>query len=82
VYSVQFSLLPVEEQQASWPADAGPFSPITSVQLQSRHWIIRDQTGEITQDIHGDGVIGRHPILAPGIQPDDPMFMLLSFVSP
>ncbi|DBA73013.1 hypothetical protein WJX79_006040 [Trebouxia sp. C0005] len=68
-YNVQFSLLPVEEQQASWPADAGPFSPITSVQLQTRHWIIRDQTGEITQDIHGDGVIGRHPILAPGGTP-------------
>ena len=79
---MQFSLLPVEEQQASWLADAGPFSPITSVQLQSRHWIIRDQTGEITQDIHGDGVIGRHPILAPGIQPDNPMFTLLSSVSP
>lgn len=64
---VQFSLLSVEEQAACWPASAGPFiSPVTSVQLQTRHWIIRDQNGEVTEDVAGDGVIGRYPILVPG----------------
>lgn len=69
-YKVQFSLLSVEEQAACWPASAGPFiSPVTSVQLQTRHWIIRDQNGEVTEDVAGDGVIGRYPILVPGCVP-------------
>ena len=76
--SVEFSLLPVAEQLASWPADAGPFRPITSVQLQTRHWIVRDSTGEVAQDIRGDGVVGRHPILLPGLQPGPCLFSCLS----
>ena len=47
------------------PPNSG-FSLVSCVQLQARHWIIRDQNGEICQNIKGDGVIGKHPILFPG----------------
>ena len=60
--SVEFSLLSVEEQQQERPGAA----PLTCVQLQSRHWIMRDERGQVTSEIKGDGVIGRHPILRPG----------------
>ena len=63
--SVRFSLLSEEEQKALWPLDS-EFILLTRVQLQARHWIIRDQNGEVTQNIKGDGVIGKHPILTPG----------------
>lgn len=80
--SLEFSLLSVEEQEACWPDNAGPFiSPVTSVQLQTRNWIIRDQTGEVTQYIRGDGVIGRHPILVPGMQPGHDAFVLVDQTS-
>jgi len=35
------------------------------VQLLSRHWIIIDSEGE-RQEVHGPGVIGKTPTLAPG----------------
>ena len=34
------------------------------VQLMRRHWIITDSSGEINE-VHGDGVVGEQPILAP-----------------
>lgn len=34
-------------------------------QLISRHWIITDGTGKV-QEVHGQGVIGEQPLLAPG----------------
>ncbi|KAL6875645.1 hypothetical protein ACP4OV_013158 [Aristida adscensionis] len=34
-------------------------------QLSSRHWIIRSR-GTVVTDMHGDGVIGKYPVLAPG----------------
>jgi ApaG protein len=36
-----------------------------TVQLLSRHWIITDATGH-TEEVHGDGVVGEQPTLAPG----------------
>jgi len=36
-----------------------------TVQLLSRHWIITDATGHI-EEVHGDGVVGEQPTLAPG----------------
>ena len=36
-----------------------------TVQLLSRHWIIADATGH-TEEVHGDGVVGEQPTLAPG----------------
>ena len=35
------------------------------VQLLSRHWIITDSNGEVSE-VKGDGVIGESPILKPG----------------
>ena len=35
--------------------------------LLSRHWIIRDATGE-TREVRGPGVVGEYPDLAPGEQ--------------
>jgi ApaG protein len=34
-------------------------------QLLSRHWIITDGTGHV-QEVHGQGVVGEQPTLAPG----------------
>ena len=40
-------------------------SGIETVQLQRRHWIITDGTGR-QQEVHGEGVVGEQPVLAPG----------------
>jgi ApaG protein len=37
----------------------------TTVQLLNRHWTIIDGTGH-TEEVHGPGVVGEHPILEPG----------------
>lgn len=36
-----------------------------SVQLMSRHWKITDALGRI-QEVRGDGVVGKQPVLGPG----------------
>jgi ApaG protein len=36
-----------------------------TVQLLTRHWIITDGTGQI-EEVHGPGVVGKQPTLAPG----------------
>lgn len=36
-----------------------------TVQLLSRHWIIRDATGKI-EEVRGPGVVGEQPVLEPG----------------
>ncbi len=33
--------------------------------LETRHWIITDANGRV-QEVHGEGVVGEHPYLAPG----------------
>ncbi|XOV84226.1 MAG: Co2+/Mg2+ efflux protein ApaG [bacterium] len=35
------------------------------VQLMSRHWIITDASGEV-EEVRGEGVVGKQPVLAPG----------------
>ena len=35
------------------------------VQVLRRRWIIRDETGAV-QEVEGEGVVGRQPIIAPG----------------
>jgi ApaG protein len=37
----------------------------TTAQLLSRHWIITDADGN-RQEVRGEGVVGKQPILAPG----------------
>ncbi len=34
-------------------------------QLLRRHWIIRDDSGRV-EEVHGEGVVGQQPYLAPG----------------
>lgn len=36
-----------------------------TVQLLRRHWIITNKTGK-TEEVEGEGVIGKQPIIAPG----------------
>ncbi len=36
-----------------------------TVQLLTRHWIIRDAAGHI-EEVRGPGVVGEQPVLAPG----------------
>ena len=36
-----------------------------TVQLRTRHWIITDASGR-KQEVSGEGVIGKQPVLAPG----------------
>ncbi|WP_188409100.1 Co2+/Mg2+ efflux protein ApaG [Agaricicola taiwanensis] len=36
-----------------------------TVQLLTRHWRVTDETGQ-TREVHGDGVVGEQPVLAPG----------------
>lgn len=36
------------------------------VQLLRRHWIITDATGRI-QEVEGEGVLGKQPVIAPGM---------------
>ena len=64
--SVRLALLPEGEQRASWPATAGPFRALASVQLRARHWVIRNAAGEVTDEIRGKAVASKYPILTPG----------------
>jgi ApaG protein len=36
-----------------------------SARLLTRHWIITDANGEV-QEVHGEGVVGEQPLIAPG----------------
>lgn len=64
---MEFSLLSPDEQKMSWSQSDGPYvRPIASVQLQTRHWIMRDENKEVTSEVRGEGVIGEFPILVPG----------------
>jgi ApaG protein len=36
-----------------------------TAQLMNRHWIITDGTGRV-EEVHGPGVVGKQPVLAPG----------------
>jgi ApaG protein len=36
-----------------------------AVQLVARHWVITDATGKV-EEVHGPGVVGEQPVLAPG----------------
>jgi ApaG protein len=36
-----------------------------SLQLLARHWIIRDEAGDL-EEVRGPGVVGEQPVLAPG----------------
>lgn len=65
--SVEFSLLRQDEQKKNWSQIDGPFMrPMSCVQLQTRHWIMKDENGQVTSEVRGEGVIGEYPVLVPG----------------
>lgn len=37
-----------------------------AVQLLERHWVIRDEEEHITQEVHGEGVVGQQPVIKSG----------------
>ena len=59
--SIRFYLLSEEEQRA-----AGVTPVLQTAQLHSRHWYIHDSSGEVIDEIHGDGVVGQQPIMEAG----------------
>ena len=65
---MRFALLSEEEQQALCGSLAGPSSgaPLDSVQLRSRHWIIRNAQGGVDSEVRGEAVVGHYPLLKPG----------------
>lgn len=65
-YSIGFSLLPTEEQRAHWPATAGAPHAVLRCQLLSRHWVIRDGEGNQVDEVRGEAVIGKYPVLEAG----------------
>ena len=38
---------------------------LEDLQLMRRHWFITDETGSV-QEVEGEGVIGKQPVIAPG----------------
>mmetsp|Transcript_17866 Transcript_17866/g.46655 ORF Transcript_17866/g.46655 Transcript_17866/m.46655 type:complete len:492 (-) Transcript_17866:44-1519(-) len=56
-YSLQFSLLSEEDQEALPVADR-----LKTVQLKSRHWRIVSDEGQI-EEVNGEAVVGEYPIL-------------------
>lgn len=48
-----------------------------AAQLLSRHWIITDANGE-QQEVVGDGVVGKQPLLEPGDEFEYTSFCVLS----
>lgn len=51
--SVRFGLLPEEEQASLAGSLAGPRggAPLDSVQLRSRHWLIKDARGAVESEV-------------------------------
>ena len=47
-----------------FPSSSG--APLDSVQLRSRHWIIRDAQGGVDSEVRGEAVVGHYPLLKPG----------------
>lgn len=48
----------------------------TSVQLLRRHWIIRHGNGRL-EEVEGEGVIGKQPVIPPGGEHDYNSFCIL-----
>jgi ApaG protein len=56
----------IERSQFFWAYTVAIVNSGTeTVQLQTRHWIITDGAGR-QQEVHGEGVVGEQPVLAPG----------------
>ena len=50
----------------SRPSTAGPPRVISSLQLMSRHWVISNAAGQVSDEVRGEAVVGLYPLLRPG----------------
>lgn len=66
-YCIRMMLLSEEEQAARQVAEGvTPPRTLPSVQLRSRHWVIRNAAGEVANEITGEAVVGEYPLLTAG----------------
>ena len=63
-YSIRFRLLSEAEQFA-----AGERRAIERCQLRTRHWVMRNEALEVTNQVSGEAVVGNYPILVAGGKP-------------
>uniref|UniRef100_A0A7S3FKK4 ApaG domain-containing protein n=1 Tax=Haptolina ericina TaxID=156174 RepID=A0A7S3FKK4_9EUKA len=61
IYSIRLRMLTPGEPGALNAAERG----FETAQLRGRHWILRGADGE-EEHVHGDGVVGRYPLLREG----------------
>lgn len=71
---IQITVTPSYHEEQSAPDEGRYFWSYTveivnlgseTVQLQARHWTIRDGNGQI-HEVQGEGVVGKKPVLRPG----------------
>jgi uncharacterized protein affecting Mg2+/Co2+ transport len=74
--SIRMALLATSQQKAG-----GERKPLKTVQLRSRRWRIRDSSGELVDDIFGDGVISQFPVLTEGDSPAEAAASISSWES-
>lgn len=72
--NIQITVTPAYHEDQSVPDEGRWFWSYTveivnlgseTVQLQARHWHIRDGNGQV-HEVQGEGVVGKKPVLAPG----------------
>ncbi len=64
--SLRFQLPSKEQQRVLWPATAGPFFPLASVQLSAGRWVVRNGRGEVTKGGPDEDFVGKTPLLRAG----------------
>jgi ApaG protein len=71
---IQITVTPSYHEEQSAPEESRYFWSYTveivnlgaeTVQLQARHWSIRDGNGQM-HEVQGEGVVGKKPVLRPG----------------
>ena len=67
VYSIRVRLLRPDEEGGASAEERG----FGTAQLKSRHWVLRKSGGAAPDQVDGDGVIGKYPLLREGGFRDD-----------
>lgn len=62
-YSIRFSLQDAATQLAALPPGASVVQTVSRCQLMSRHWVIRDERGEVADEVRA----GRGGMAWPGV---------------
>ncbi|KAG2435460.1 hypothetical protein HYH02_011960 [Chlamydomonas schloesseri] len=65
-YTIRFALQDTQAQLAALPPGSSAAQCLSRCQLSTRHWRIRDERGEVADEVRGEGVIGKHPLLEAG----------------